>query len=651
MARPRAKNPPVTAVPPRPAGGWIVAAALLAMMVWLGSDPKPDPDVWWHLKTGQLILQTRAIPRVDPYSYVLDGAPWVTFEWLFQAALALVWAAAGTTGLLLLRGGLLGAVFLLLLRLAGGDFWAGIVAALTALALRDYFRMRPQLFDYLFFAVFLGALDATRGRAKRALWLLLPALQVLWVNLHGGAALLGVGLVGLKGLSGWLKPPEGEDTRQAVFFSWAALGAACLAAMLVSPHGAAIFTHAAATLSFSGKELIREWAPTDMASKEGALLVASAAAIAASVFVEPFLALTALATGVMGVRHLRDVAFAALAALPLAARALRRLRPLPRNAKASLCAALAMALASAAFVRWDASYSEPLGAGLEDRMDAAIRYLDDNAVAGRMFNSYALGGYLIWKAWPKRKVFVDSRNVEYGADFIRDAVSWGRPDAWERLDGRWKFDYAVLENAGRYEAALFDASPDWALVFWDDDSLVYLRRTPANADLIRRDSYRLLQPNRLDTDYLRDKVKDRRAADALLSELERAMKASARNANAAQARAAVLASLGRRAEASAALEDALARFPRKPGPYMALGWFYEKEGRLADAEGVYQRGVEVARWNKDKTTQAFLENNLGSVEFRLGRRERARALFLACLDKVPGHPQARENLRRLDKTP
>ena len=43
-----------------------------------------DPDVWWHLRTGQLILQNHALFHTDPYSFTRFGQPWIDHEWLSQ---------------------------------------------------------------------------------------------------------------------------------------------------------------------------------------------------------------------------------------------------------------------------------------------------------------------------------------------------------------------------------------------------------------------------------------------------------------------------------------------------------------------------------------------------------------------------------------
>ena len=263
-----------------------------------------------------------------------------------------------------------------------------------------------------------------------------------------------------------------------------------------------------------------------------------------------------------------------------------------------------------------------------------------------MFHSYNMGGYLIWKTWPRRKVFVDGRNVEYGPRFINKAIHWYVPKVWAELDAEWKFDYAVISNSPFYGAAAFDSSPDWALVFWDDAALVYLRRTPRNAALIERDAYRWLKPNQMTFAYLGDTLRERRKAEAALSEIGRAIGASDLNVNAVQMRAYVLEGLGRNEEALRDLESVAKRFPLKPGPYISLGLFYEKTGNAGAARKTYERGIRIAKWAHDQISLAYLYNNLGVIELNQGDYAKAEKLFQSCLKLQPRHPQAIQNLYR-----
>ena len=98
--------------------GWF--AVLLGMTLML--RPPLDPDLGWHLRTGQLILATHQIPHADIYSYTAHGAPWVDQEWLWEAVMASVYAVAGVPGVVLMGSLIVGmsiALVWAILRLRG----------------------------------------------------------------------------------------------------------------------------------------------------------------------------------------------------------------------------------------------------------------------------------------------------------------------------------------------------------------------------------------------------------------------------------------------------------------------------------------------------------------------------------------------------
>src|SRR5215472_101918 len=105
---------------------------LVGKMFYEGRKLLIDPDVWWHIKTGQAILATHHFPTADPYSFTVHGQPWIAYEWLGEVATALV---AGLGGLRALDFYLiaLGSAVLMTLYYLGtlrsGNSKAGFVAA------------------------------------------------------------------------------------------------------------------------------------------------------------------------------------------------------------------------------------------------------------------------------------------------------------------------------------------------------------------------------------------------------------------------------------------------------------------------------------------------------------------------------------------
>ena len=67
-----------------------VAALWLSLLAFAASLSLQDIrsfDYWWHLRTGQLIAETGAVPRVDPYTFTVPGARWIDIHWLHQLGL------------------------------------------------------------------------------------------------------------------------------------------------------------------------------------------------------------------------------------------------------------------------------------------------------------------------------------------------------------------------------------------------------------------------------------------------------------------------------------------------------------------------------------------------------------------------------------
>src|SRR5229473_2298916 len=175
----------------------MLGTVLVATVFYQGRGFLVDPDVWWHVKVGQSILDTHNWPTVDPYSFSVKGAPWIAYEWLGDVLLGAVARFAGLQGLdaLLI---VLGSVIMIALyyygALRSGNSKAGFVASglLFPLALLS-FTLRPQMLGYLFLILTLIVLERFRQNKPRALWFL-PLLFLLWINTHG-SFIIGLGAV------------------------------------------------------------------------------------------------------------------------------------------------------------------------------------------------------------------------------------------------------------------------------------------------------------------------------------------------------------------------------------------------------------------------------------------------------------------------
>lgn len=226
-----------------PRGGdwpWLAAFLLLAFLI--GCVEIEDPDIWWHLRTGQLIVERHEIPRHDWFTYTNPESAWIDLHWGFQLIVAGLWSLGGAAALTAIKA-LLGAAALgiAVFTSRGGASWRRTVACWlpAALIFSGRNQVRPEMFSFLFLAVELAIVAKLRERPQRAWWL--PAIQAIWINVH---ALFVLGLVAwgcflADAVVRRLRTDRRRLAKQPPddFRLWAGVTLAMATASLVNPYG------------------------------------------------------------------------------------------------------------------------------------------------------------------------------------------------------------------------------------------------------------------------------------------------------------------------------------------------------------------------------------------------------------------------------
>lgn len=198
-------------------------AVVLAGLGFLVSlMPLPPNDFWWHLKIGEIIFTTRAIPTTNMFAWTLPpDAPFTYGAWLGELLLYLLYRAGGLPLVTFARNLLVMLAFWLVGRMAWerSRSWRLTAPALALAGMMSLNKLiiRPQIWAFPLFALYLWLLtrytarnqarseaESARSQARseaecriRARWLLLlPPLMAFWVNVHG-SFVLGLVLVGI----------------------------------------------------------------------------------------------------------------------------------------------------------------------------------------------------------------------------------------------------------------------------------------------------------------------------------------------------------------------------------------------------------------------------------------------------------------------
>ena len=169
---------------------WLGLTCLFAAMplFYLKHAHLADPDIWWHIRTGEWIVQHHQIPRVDPFSAPTLGRPWVDYSWIFDVGSYWVIAHFDLISIIwfetLMRLAATAVLFSLLRSLMPGFWKAAALTGVAMLGMAWVFPPRPGAISVVLFVLELYLiLSAQRRSDPRLLWFL-PALFALWANIH-----------------------------------------------------------------------------------------------------------------------------------------------------------------------------------------------------------------------------------------------------------------------------------------------------------------------------------------------------------------------------------------------------------------------------------------------------------------------------------
>jgi hypothetical protein len=624
-------------------GASVIAFACVA--AFLCAFKIDDVDVWWHLKAGELMVRTGAWITTDPFAYTREGQPYsATYEWLAQIILYLVHAAGGATALIALRTALVALTFFLLALINRPALWIALpVALLGAVRVLPSLTERPHLFTYALLATFLlvatRILDAPHRPARRDA-ILLIVLEVLWVNLHGGAALLGVVVWGaLLVQLVWdarvsTEPSRGPraETRAPFLI----LGGLILA-QFVFPTGWSL-AYLYGTLTDQTRSFLVEWQPRAWGPYLLDLAPWWVAALLAIGLVrrKPLFSLILLLSfgGLSRTAYRHEALFVMVATgivmyqwrwsgAFLRADAWLLQRVWRAGAVMAVIYVLTGAAAYRAWVRFG-HYFQTYGYGSLEMAAGAAAFLDREGVSGPMFNTYDLGANLLYRG---RKVFIDTRNVDYGYAFLQRTLDAANDkNVWDGLDREYHFTHAVLWYAPFvYRPPLpyirhVEPDPAWALVYLDDRTAVSLKRTAENAAAIARHQYRLVTPLDLYTGDVIARTPRAGFAD-LERELVRLADTDPDSIHARLLLAQIYIEVYRHDAALALLRGTMATEPRAYRPHALLAALYARQEKWADAGREFETAIELA----GPTAVRFDYNYLADIFDKAGDPAKAAA--------------------------
>jgi hypothetical protein len=389
-------------------------------------------DTYWHLRAGEDIWRTFAVPLVDTYSYTAAGRFWPNHEWLWQAASFGVHRVGGFPLLVLLGAAMVTAACVGVYRLMVGSPLRRFGLMVLGMPLSaSVWALRPQIVSLGLLTLLLTLIVHERYR-----WM--PLLFVLWANVHGGVALGGAVLAAITIVT-VVRAHAGDAQARRRARALVVVTPLCAVATLLTPLGFRLWSFILESPLRSREVQINEWMPSyPTAPLEIAFWII---ALAFLVLIGkrwrelrswPDVALVVAAAALLplAARAGRNIAPFIFAVLPAGSRLLgadfRFKRPWPRSPGAHVNAdrptlnliifwVFALVGAGVIATAWATSLPRLGWHPVSDGALAAVRACPD-----RLYNQYGEGGFLIWWAREKR-VFLDSRQDPYPPELVLEA--------------------------------------------------------------------------------------------------------------------------------------------------------------------------------------------------------------------------------------
>jgi hypothetical protein len=518
---------------------WALYIAFMGLIFSVTSHKIEDDDFFWHLSTGKFISENGYVPDKDVFGYSAPNAEWIPFEWGSDLIIYKIYQIGGYNSVYIFRSLIFCLIFFLFFRLFEklkvNSVISIIFSFLLLIGLFSRFSPRPHIFSYLFLAIliylFFNYRYIDRTKYFKALYAI-PVIFLIWGNLHLGVV-TGVLVFLIFLVSEFLtyKYPQKfgtKETQPAAIGDLKKLSLLFLCSvivLLINPHGINTYTYAYNHTNMKMLEQIAEWISPFSGKIESTfvivfykiLLFCSAVVLYYSVKKkDPAFGLLAVFFAIYSVRALRFTVDYEIIVMPLLVISTSFLLFKSKNSTINkifygnpvkVVLIIVLLYLTVQFQSDNfyitLKYNREAGLGISNRYFplGLYKFMKDNNVKGTPFNNFDTGGYLKWEM-PEEKVFIDSRNLNDELFNEYTSILKMQPGFESKLD-KYGVDHVIFfdpmlirfpdylkQNITEY---LLN-NKNWSLVYWDDMSMLFLKNTPANTELINKFTYSIFNP-------------------------------------------------------------------------------------------------------------------------------------------------------------
>jgi len=517
----------------------IMLAAFLVLVFVLSSYKIEDDDFFWHLSTGKYIVENKVIPDKDVFSYPTENQEWIPFEWGWDLIIYSIYSINNVNAVSIFSSVIFCVIFFIYFRLLNRFKVNSIISILLlfflVIAIFNRLSARPHLFTYLFFIILLYFLVSLKYLEREKYFkklFFLPVIFLIWGNIHLGVIAGGLLLFTFvineiiifyypaKFSNKQIIPFEKKHLKRIIMVSFL-----CLFILLINPHGLETYFYAYSHIKMKMLESIAEWQNPFTGQVEGGIVI-----ILYKLFLflgliilfyaykrkDTFFALIYIVFAIYSVRAIRfniDYEIIILFFIAVSTNefiiSLRKksiMQFIQSNYPKIVIILFFIYVISQTFsdnIYLTLKYNRHFGFGINDSFIPykMIDFMKENNIHGRTFNNYESGGYYLWN-FTGVKNFIDSRNIndEVFSEYMSiSLMKTGFDNKLEKygVDNIQYFEPKLVkypQNMRNHLPAYLTLNSKWKLIYWDDKSMLFIKDTPENAELINKYEYKILIP-------------------------------------------------------------------------------------------------------------------------------------------------------------
>ncbi|MDO8577218.1 MAG: hypothetical protein Q7R82_02635 [Candidatus Daviesbacteria bacterium] len=478
---------------------WVKVLLLFFVFSFLfRTDDSFNQDLGRHLKLGEIILQTKTVPLTNLFSYTYPDFPFINTHWLFEALTYLMNQAAGLQAFLVIKVIILLISVYLILKIVPKENSILLlpIGFIFLHVLRERTELRPEIFSFFFTAGTYYILEKYLRRPTKLVYLL-PLIQLLWINTHiyffVGLVLQAIFAVHLIYQHLRSHIGSGKLKIMAIIFSLS------VAVSLINPYGLTTLLYPLNVTKNYGYTIAENQTMFLLESinfrDHNFLFVKIAIAIIILSLVIAFLkrkfeVKNLLMAGfglVLALLNIRSFPYLIFLSLPATLQTIGEVRKSSLTKILIIIFSGILLLESYFYLSGDyyrgRDEDNMVGLKLVENGKKALDFVLDKNLPNPIYNNFDIGSYILYRGYPKYRVFVDGRPEGYPAEFFRDIYipSQYDPQKFKELDQKIGFKtiiFSITDQTpwGKAFLASIVKNTDWKTVYIDDFLIILVKK-------------------------------------------------------------------------------------------------------------------------------------------------------------------------------